>query len=1022
MNQPRELQLDTGSQIEPLHEASEDVLQERVQLGNIVREKLFEEVRSSIAGKLSHPKVVEALRLIEHEVPHNEIDILISRTNVTLSERALLAEDTDAIMFHAAIDIAKQKPSLQQEMHTLTEEKDVQATLALIKIANVANSVFVEIANIFARSPAQKDSLHTKQNIVHLSEEAYRALQKNYNQDVSYVHENDVSEHTDNTSVVQDIIRAEAQLASSLEELTSIKNERMDRLVLFRKIASNIRKNANAFFQPDMKLELRINQLDALGSLIQFLENEGNGDRIGYFKQPTGSGKTVLYGALARLMNVKTLILTPRTNLLTQTQSELMEMIGIPTDEIGLVGDKRSEIGRKYTIATYHSHISRMNSDTEYMHDVQQCELVICDEAHKSLGKETQNSIYGLDGEYDEEMNEEDELSEKTVIENIETYTSTSALKLGFTATPTLVVKSVQEKYKTLIAESFYSDLIRAGILNKFKVKQVEVHIKPGDVTGHIGEQQESQLLEREKVYEALLTTYKESQTELDERLLGLATCANIAECDKFAQIAEKLGLRCTIVTNREYNKQSHIDHKAVAEQQLLDDVIDIIVTVEKLKEGWNFKPLNAVILARATLSPANILQPAGRASRAYKDQQFAYIFEAKWRSAQAYEKEDRESESSGSSTNSSRKNRTFSAVFNRPITFADALYLTGEKDIHTTCEGWHGEHLRYKHIYTLDQNGEVIIDGIVCVGINRYCDIHHLDATTLRKHIRSNEITKIATASTNKHRASVDVYDKSQIEELPYVQKSMDTGQLHTKEIKSNNGVAIIDEQECVTVHYFLSELFGNRPNTDKLRSITEKANLPIMGYSAGGGGLTPLYNTKQLRALPYIQKRLDVHKQLHKEQVHEETGIISINETVCVASSVYGRHMLGSNGEKILLKLILENNVSHFAYAKSVSQDVPVYTKNTIDALIKEHILPKVDALTAEITIKDIVCVTLQKYADLYFTNTGERTNTATLRDAVRQAGIPIIGNARSGSRIVPAYPKSAIEALPYVIKRKV
>ena len=40
------------------------------------------------------------------------------------------------------------------------------------------------------------------------------------------------------------------------------------------------------------------------------------------------------------------------------------------------------------------------------------------------------------------------------------------------------------------------------------------------------------------------------------------------------------------------------------AEKALLDGDIDMIVTVGKLAEGWNYPPVNAVIWARATSSP----------------------------------------------------------------------------------------------------------------------------------------------------------------------------------------------------------------------------------------------------------------------------------------------------------------------------------------------------------------------------------------------------------------------------------
>lgn len=73
--------------------------------------------------------------------------------------------------------------------------------------------------------------------------------------------------------------------------------ERLSRLVLFQRMIRNIRMNCEV--EQFGNITLRVNQLRAVSALVEFLKDECNGGDRGYFKQPTGAGKTVLFGIIA---------------------------------------------------------------------------------------------------------------------------------------------------------------------------------------------------------------------------------------------------------------------------------------------------------------------------------------------------------------------------------------------------------------------------------------------------------------------------------------------------------------------------------------------------------------------------------------------------------------------------------------------------------------------------------------------------------------------------------------------------
>jgi len=389
-------------------------------------------------------------------------------------------------------------------------------------------------------------------------------------------------------------------------------------------------------------MNLRPNQLKAVRQLIEFLRNT-EGDR-GYFIQPTGAGKTFLFGLICKLLNVPTIILVPTSNLVTQSMRELKESLGFKKNEIGIIeSNKPVPQGKRVVVGTYQSHVSRMKTPKEkvdwgYRDLVNASPLLICDEAHRSLGSATQKAIGALDASEEEEMPSDEEIKyQEEALRNIDTTTAKNTLKLGFTATADLAQKNVGSYFETLIARETHENMVEAGFLVPYQIHSVKGVVEPGQITEHTTTHEEGEFLRSQQMYEALVEKWLKTRDGLksDNNPTPFRTavfCANIEECDAFAKIANEKGLRTRVITTREKGGNRKQGGKLVqeAEQELLAGKIDMIITVNMLTEGWDCRPINAIVLARATRSAAKIIQAAGRGARAQKDHEKALYGEKK--------------------------------------------------------------------------------------------------------------------------------------------------------------------------------------------------------------------------------------------------------------------------------------------------------------------------------------------------------------------------------------------------------
>ncbi len=487
--------------------------------------------------------------------------------------------------------------------------------------------------------------------------------------------------------------------------------EEMQRLVFNRQLLEEMEEQIPRLMaEPDFSV--RVNQLRGLGGLARFL---AQGGIAGHIRQPTGAGKTVLYGIIARLLNRKTLILVPTTPLLGQTKRELAEIVGIPESEIGLIGGEYNDAGanKQFVICLYNVHLKRTRDpeDSAYKQELDRTSVVICDEAHRSLGKGTVKSLEDLGlppVKADSTNNQQAEMPHRVF--------------LAFTATTELRDKSVSDVFPELIAEENHEDLVKAGILVGYRIRKARKSMIYTDELEQMSDEQEEKVINREDVCGKIIADYLEVREKGTAPLYPVAFCVSHAQCEKFVSIAKRKRVRCSIVTGHEQAKNKRA--KEEAEADLLAGRIDMIVTVDLLGEGWDFPPANMALMVRATQSPRVYIQNAGRVARSFDSEksvryahklhapykkEFAYVIEPEWEIGYRKAKQ--------------KQKRVATTKRERPVDLASAMGSFGE-DANNLMKRDDGKEVTFIQTLEGDADGRALYMGETVICINDYVNL----------------------------------------------------------------------------------------------------------------------------------------------------------------------------------------------------------------------------------------------------------------------------------------------------------
>jgi len=328
---------------------------------------------------------------------------------------------------------------------------------------------------------------------------------------------------------------------------------------------------------PDVTL--RPHQIEALDDLASRL---AHGVRRTWVDAPTGSGKTVMFCALAAAVDGSACVLVPRRNLAEQT------IVGFerhfPSVKVNDEGP--DAIGQPgVAICTYQAalrHAERINWD-----DVT---LLVCDEAHTALGAQTRLML-------DRAKN---------------------AIVVGFTATGATTTGHVEQIFGPVATTLDRASAIERGILCPLRSLRVERAVDLSDVARVRGDFDQGSLgraLDRALWHTACADVWVEHFQPLG--LAGVAYTATVAQAHNLADELTARGVKAAAVSGQTPARELQMTLKKFGE-----GYIDVLCNADLLTEGWDETRASVVMHLAPTTSERVFVQRLGRVMRPAPDKE----------------------------------------------------------------------------------------------------------------------------------------------------------------------------------------------------------------------------------------------------------------------------------------------------------------------------------------------------------------------------------------------------------------
>jgi len=323
---------------------------------------------------------------------------------------------------------------------------------------------------------------------------------------------------------------------------------------------------------------LRDHQVDVFEDLRNALEQ---GISAGYIKLPTGAGKTAIFCELAETLGLKTLVVVPTTDLLTQTRDQMRRFAEtIPESQIGLWYGDQKDTQKQINITTYNSMIACFKNGQWKADDF---DLVILDEAHNALGRGSSAVI--------------SELKESSIV-------------IGFTATPEYHDNKTLDQ---LLDERIHSldtvAAIRRGILAPSSSLAVYINTDLSHVKlttdGGYNEQELQRAINTESVNQAAVKTMQ----SLFSDKKGIAFCAGIQHSEDLAALMQKQGIKADFVHGADPHREEKL-------KKLKSGEIQVLCNADLLIAGFDCPSVSVCLNLAPTSSKVRAEQRGGRATR----------------------------------------------------------------------------------------------------------------------------------------------------------------------------------------------------------------------------------------------------------------------------------------------------------------------------------------------------------------------------------------------------------------------
>lgn len=326
---------------------------------------------------------------------------------------------------------------------------------------------------------------------------------------------------------------------------------------------------------------LRERQMTVFEDIRDHLEQ---GETQGYIKLSTGSGKTVIFTELAEATDLKTLIVVPRQLLVDQTVERFQQFA--PNMEVGKIYAGMKERGRQVEVTTYESVLSSIANGEMNPQDY---DLVVLDEVHKGLTDKRKEAVEKF----------------------------TSAIKLGFTATPNYAeTRKVSDFLGKEIHSMTVREAVQEGMLSPVSVYVVKTKTDITNVKVTSGGDYDPDELEKainnKERNLAAVQTYQELMKNPDNQgQLSIAYCAGVQHARDLATEFQQRGVSAGVI----YGKQNKGERK-----QILEDYrsgkIQVLCNARLLIEGFDEPQTGIILNVAPTASLVDAEQRGGRGLR----------------------------------------------------------------------------------------------------------------------------------------------------------------------------------------------------------------------------------------------------------------------------------------------------------------------------------------------------------------------------------------------------------------------
>lgn len=312
--------------------------------------------------------------------------------------------------------------------------------------------------------------------------------------------------------------------------------------------------------------------------VLQAIENDSSSSQL--ISMPTGTGKTITFLFQALKMKKPVLILVHREELLNQTLEKAI-LIGFKKDEIGIISSGNKDEIKPLTIAM----VQTLNRNLE-KYSCDSILSMIVDEAHHSLASSYMDIFKHF------KIHEENKLL------------------LGFTATPLRGDRKMLETiYKSHSFKMTLSEATQLGfICPVYGIKiQIEKSLSQIDtVNGDYDIVQLDKVMNCDEINHLIV----DKLTKLD-KFPGIIFCTSIDHTHKLAKLLREKGLRAIGISYKTPKKTLEKIFRFLKEGRL-----HFIVNAVKLTEGFDYPPIQSIIIARPTRSPVLYKQMIGRGLR----------------------------------------------------------------------------------------------------------------------------------------------------------------------------------------------------------------------------------------------------------------------------------------------------------------------------------------------------------------------------------------------------------------------